>query len=296
MKVSLIFLSLMLSLKASTRELVLAAKPRVKDLYKQGFYPSGHMGSGIKVYLYSTRVRFEGTNSSLYFERGELTMTCSPDGKLLHGTISYEESPYPPEALERLNQMAVDLGVELMTSRKKGVIGRPEKEPGMPDWDHAGASVQFSDRDLKVSLNGKAVLGQIQIFVHFSQEYRKGQGLRRFNEWGGTYPIQLPPKWQYLPIPGPHRGYDPEVQKFTYLVSSYDNEGNLLPKFQKLRAEIESKASGQNQLSRSKERGEGPVKPFPDARSQRESVPIWLVVTLGLVLLAAGYWQLRKPR
>ena len=254
------------------------------------------MGSGIKIYLYATRVRFEGTNRSLFFERGELTMTCSPDGNLLHGRILDQASPYPPEALDRLNQMAVDLGVVLKSSRKEGVIGRPEKEPGMPGWDHAGASVQFPDRDLKVGLNGKAVLGQIQIIIALSKHLTGPEIMRRYNEWGGTYSIQLPPKWQHLPIPGPHRGYDPEVQKFTYLVSSYDNEGNLLPKFQKLRAEIESKARRQNQASRPKERGEAPVEPLADSGSDRQHGMFWLVVTLGLVLLAAGYWKLRKPR
>ena len=296
MKTVLIFLTAMLSLEATTRELVLAAEPRVEDLYEQGFYPSGHMGSGIKIYLYSTRVRFGGTNSSLYFERGELTMTCSPDGTLLHGRILDQASPYPPEALDPLEQMAVDLGVELKTSRKEGVIGRPENDPGMPGWDHAGASVQFSDRDLKVGLNGKAVLGQIQIIIALSKHLTGPEIMRRYNEWGGTYEIQLPPKWQHLPIPGPHRGYDPEVQKFTFLVSSYDNEGNLLPKFQKLRAAIESKARAQNQLSRSKERGEAPAKPPTGSGSESDHGSLWLVAALGLVLLAAGYWKLRKPR
>lgn len=279
-------------------ELTLSEEMTLPDFYSQGIYPSISMKDGIAFTAAPLTISVGKEENLLQVERALASFTFTVDAELMYGMVNVDGYTSVEEAVTLLEGIADRLGVE----PRYGTFP-PIKEPGASTLRWTSMSVKYTIPNSVWSVAFLVRRSEEMAFLHvgFDRPTTRKEDYDFSKDWDFAPMLQAPEEWSHLPLKGEWRGRDPEVTKFTYLVSSYDDEGKLLPELAKLREEIERKADleADQRFQKPPPRqrgGSGTAEPKPVTAPQPEENPQtpWILAALGLLLIAAGYYYLSR--
>ena len=266
----------------------------LSDFYRQGIYP---VRSGQdEIMIWSDPIEFVfSENHSLNVNSCRARFSISVSERVLLCQY-YDEKTYSLEkGVRALEQMALDIGVDLHYQRFP-----PEIAPSASGvtWTRATGKMTSAPSGWVSSLVARRNDETLKILGELSGPADVRELAAATLEWGSTRFVKSPGGWEHLPLGFFDRGDHPEVRAFTFLVSSYDDEGNLLPEFAKLRKEIEQQASlkaGQReQASHPRRRSNPPPRAPIGTPPDEENLTVWILAALGLLLMSAGFYLIRK--
>lgn len=262
----------------------------LRDFYEQDIYPQVNIHSGIAFSLGPLEFIIPGKGKVFELEHARASFRFTVRNEVRGGMINTFEPVSIEHATKLLEQAAERLAVE----PKYGSFPRntPPSSTGA-SWTSMAVSYEIPDSKWTFTVLGKRSEEMVFLHVFLDKPTTRREDTEFVLEWGDAPMLKAPKEWEHLPLHGNWRGLDPEVQKFTYLVSSYDEEGKLLPKFQKLRDEIEATAAVkiQNLPSRPKRSHSEDVVPAPEEEKEENG---WIWVSLAILLAACGYYGYRR--
>lgn len=267
---------------------------KLREFYEQGIYPrvSGQ-----------DSVRFLADPLTIYLEGiGEVVETgycrgffiLNPRNEVTWGGVDITEPVSIAEATEILQGVANRFGVQPTYS------SLPRRTPpsmeGTP-WTAMAAAYKIPDSKWTFTLTGTRSEELVYLGVSFKRPTTRREDTEQMRERRMAPMLQSPEEWSHLPLRGNYAGFENKLYRFAYLISSYDEEGNLLPKFQKLTEEIEVKERARIQAMKNgpppRERGtQEPEWQSPEPA--KEVWNKWIGFALLLVVLASAYFLYQR--
>jgi hypothetical protein len=268
----------------------------LRDFYEQGIYPRIDGKDGIQFLVDSLTIYLEGIGKVVETGHCRGSFTFNSRNELRYGMFNITEPVSIAEATEILQAVANRFGVQPRYSSFPP--STPPSMEGTP-WTAMSAVYKIPGTKRTFTVMGKRSEELVFLHAFFERSTTRKEDWDSVRERRSAPMLQSPEEWSHLSLKGNFPGFANELHRFTYLISSYDQEGNLLPKFQKLKEKIEAKERARIQAMKNgppPKRTHSKPKESEGLAEKKEGQSLVLWVAVAILLLTCGIYGYQKTR